>query len=70
MLLLYKKKKYFDLSYCSGTLILGHNSKIFKNSLEELSKKNISLYSEPNTIANDFAKNLKKINKNYEKFIL
>ena len=64
-----KKKKYFDLSYCSGTLILGHNSKIFKNSLEELSKKNISLYSEPNTIANDFAKNLKKINKNYEKFI-
>lgn len=64
-----KKKKYFDLSYCSGTLILGHNSKIFKNSLKDLSKKNISLYSEPNNIVNDFAKNLKMINKNYEKFI-
>ena len=63
------KKKYFDLSYGSGTLILGHNSKIFKNSLTEINKKNISLFTEPNIYANLLSKKLKHINKNYTKFI-
>ena len=63
------KKKYYDLSYCSGTLILGHNSKVFKKSLSEISKENISLYSEPNIYAKKFVENIKKINVNYAKFI-
>lgn len=63
------KKKYFDLSYGSGTLILGHNSKTFKNSLTEINKKNISLFTEPNIYANLLSKKLKHINKNYNKFI-
>ena len=63
------KKKYFDLSYGSGTLILGHNSKTFKSSLNEINKKNISLFTEPNIYANHLSKKLKKINKNYNKFI-
>ena len=63
------KKKFFDLSYGSGTLILGHNSKTFKNSLTEINKKNISLFTEPNIYANLLSKKLKQINKNYNKFI-
>ena len=63
------KRKYYDLSYGSGTLILGHNSKILKKSLNDVTKNKISLYSEPNIYANLFAKSLKKLNKNYEKFV-
>ncbi len=63
------KKKYYDLSYGSGTLILGHNSKILKKSLNNVNKNKISLYSEPNIYANIFSKSLKKLNKNYEKFV-
>ena len=63
------KRKYYDLSYGSGTLILGHNSKILKKSLNDVNKNKISLYSEPNIYASLFAKSLKKLNKNYEKFI-
>ena len=29
---IYIKKKFLDLSLCAGTLILGHNSSIFKES--------------------------------------
>ncbi len=64
-----ESKKYFDLSYGSGTLILGHNSNYFKKLLNNINKKNISLYSEPNSQATLFAQTLKKINKNLEKFI-
>ncbi len=64
-----ENKKYFDLSYGSGTLILGHNSKHLKKSLNNINKNNISLYSEPNIQANLFGKTLKKINKHYEKFV-
>ena len=34
-----KKKKLLDLSLCAGSLILGHNSKIFKNSMRNALKK-------------------------------
>ena len=36
------RKKFLDLSLCAGSLILGHNSKVFKDSLNEVSKSNIS----------------------------
>ena len=35
-------KKFLDLSFCAGSLLLGHNSKIFKKSLKEIINKNIS----------------------------
>ena len=34
-----KNKAYFDLSYCYGSLILGHNSNVFKKSLKLYLKK-------------------------------
>ncbi len=37
-----KKKRYFDLSLHSGVLLLGHNHKVFKKTLNEL-RKNYSL---------------------------
>ena len=36
-------KKYFDLSLQNGVLLLGHNSKIFKNTLNKIIKNKISL---------------------------
>ena len=32
-------KKFLDLSLCAGTLILGHNSNIFKKSIKDVTKK-------------------------------
>ncbi len=63
------KKKFLDLSLCAGTLILGHNSKIFKNSLKNIAKKNISNFATTNKFAVDFSNTLKKIYPEYSKFI-
>ena len=30
-----KKKSFIDLSNCAGSLLLGHNSKIFQNALKK-----------------------------------
>ena len=54
-------KKFLDLSFCAGSLLLGHNSKIFKKSLKEIINKNISPLASPNLQANNFARLLKKI---------
>ncbi len=64
-----KKKKFYDLSYASGTLILGHSSKIFKNSLKNIDKNNLSLFSFPNIYTKLYTRKLKKINKFSEKFV-
>lgn len=48
-------KSYYDLSNCAGSLILGHNSKIFKKSLINLNKKNVSNYAHPNHYAINLA---------------
>lgn len=50
---------FYDISFCSGVLILGHNSKIFKKILKEFSKKNISLFADPNIYAEQLAKKIK-----------
>ena len=65
-----KTKKYLDLSCCSGTLILGHNSKIFQNSLIKIKQNNISNTASLNEQAVAFSKNLKKNIKNFSKFIM
>jgi glutamate-1-semialdehyde 2,1-aminomutase len=65
-----KGKAYEDLSYCAGTLLLGHNSTIYKKTLKKLSAKNISNFAMPNIYAEDLSKLLyKKFNKYFDKFI-
>ena len=32
-------RKFLDLSFCAGSLLLGHKSKIIKKSLKKLKKK-------------------------------
>ena len=39
----FKNKAYIDLSNCTGSLILGHNSNVFKKSLKLYLKKKIFL---------------------------
>ncbi len=64
-----KKRKILDLSLCAGSLILGHNSKIFKKSLREVANKNISNFAAKNEHAYNFSNTLKKIYPKYSKFI-
>lgn len=63
------KKKYLDLSFCSGTLILGHQSKPFKLAIKKIKKESTSIIGLPNVQANNFSKILKKILPYYSKFI-
>ena len=56
----FKNKAYIDLSNCAGSLILGHNSNIFKKSLKLYLKKKISIFAHPNTHEINFSKNIKK----------
>mgnify|MGYP005649407693 FL=1 len=59
-----KGKAYEDLSYCAGTLLLGHNSNIYKKTLKKLSAKNISNFAMPNVYAENLSNLLyKKFNK-------
>ena len=56
-----KNSKYLDLSMCAGSILLGHNHKIFKKSIKKILKKNISNFAAPNIYARNFSKNIKKI---------
>ena len=67
--ILLNNKEYIDLSFGAGSLILGHNSKIYKNSIKDITKKNLSILASPNKQAFEFSKLLSKIFKNYSKFI-
>ena len=66
----FKNKAYIDLSNCTGSLILGHNSNIFKKSLKLYLKKKISIFAHPNTHAINFSKNIKKNFPNFSKICL
>ena len=65
----FKNKAYVDLSNCAGSLILGHNSNVFKKSLKLYLNKKISIFAHPNTHAINFSKNIKKIFPNFSKII-
>ena len=56
-----KNKKFIDLSFGAGTLILGHQSKVFKDSIKEISNKNMSLIATPNIEALKYSYVLKKL---------
>ena len=64
-----KNKAYIDLSNSSGSLILGHNSQVFKKSLKLYLNKKISIFAHPNTHAINFSKNIKKVFPNFSKII-
>ena len=55
-----KNKAYIDLSNCAGSLILGHNSNVFKKSLKLYLKKKISIFAYPQHSCNKFFKKYKK----------
>tara|TARA_B110000858_G_scaffold186451_1_gene229671 strand:- start:219 stop:1439 length:1221 start_codon:yes stop_codon:yes gene_type:complete len=62
-------KKLLDLSYASGSLLLGHTSSVYKKSLNDL--KNIgSNYSLINNFVEHYSLTLKKIYPEYSKFIM
>ena len=67
--LYFKNKKCLDLSFASGSLILGHTSKVFKNSLKKIEKVG-SNYSLINTYVEKFSVVLKKIYPDFSKFIM
>ena len=64
-----RKKKFIDLSFSAGSLLLGHNSKIFKKAIKDIVSKNISIFANPNKQAEEFSKTLNKILPFYSKFI-
>ena len=62
-------KLFIDLSNCAGSNIIGHNNKIIKKAIKDITKKNISNYAFPNIYAKIFSDTLKKIFPHFEKFI-
>ncbi len=65
-----KKKKFIDMSNGAGTVFLGHNNKIFKNSIKKYLKLKLSNFAQPNKAAVDISFTLKKIFPEFSKFIL
>ena len=63
------KKSFYDLSYCSGVLFLGHNSSIFKKTLKYFIKNKVSIFSNPNIHAVNLAKTIKFFFQNFNKII-
>lgn len=62
-------KKLLDTSFCSGTLLLGHSNKRINKSINNQLKHGIA-YGMPNQNADKYSYILKKIFKNYSKFVL
>ena len=62
-------KHYIDLSNCAGSLILGHNSKIYREILKKYLKINASNFAHPNNYAVDYSKTIKKIFPSFDKII-
>jgi glutamate-1-semialdehyde 2,1-aminomutase len=64
-----KKRKYIDLSMCAGSVLLGHNHKIFRQSVLKFLSRKVSNVAAPNIYAKIFATNIKRIVPNSEKII-
>ena len=62
-------KNYLDLSFCAGTLMLGHNSKIYRDSLKKIIKNKISNFAVPNVYAEKMSKLLNNTFPHYKKFV-
>ena len=64
-----KNKSYIDLSNCAGSLILGHNHRIFKESIKKYLHNNLSIFAHPNLHAKNFSQTIKKIFPNFSNII-
>ena len=64
-----KNTKYLDLTSAGGTSLLGHNNKVFKNSIKSFLKRKFSNFALPNIHANHFSQNLTRILPQFSKFI-
>lgn len=64
-----KKNRFLDLSMCSGTMFLGHSSKIFQKAIIDQKARGSSI-GLPNQNAETFSKKLKKIFPQFSKFII
>ena len=62
-------KDYLDLSFAAGSLLLGHQSRVFTQSLKEIIKKKLSIMAAPNKQAQDYSKILKNLFPHFERFI-
>ena len=67
--IIHEGKPYIDLSNCAGSLILGHNSKVYREIIKKYLKINGSSFAHPNNYAVDYSKTIKKIFPNFEKII-
>jgi glutamate-1-semialdehyde 2,1-aminomutase len=64
-----KSKKYLDLTSGGGCLLLGHNNRIFKESIKEFIKMEISNFAAPNIFAKKLSLSLIKILPQFKKII-
>ncbi len=64
-----RKKSFYDLSFCSGVLILGHKSKIFRETLRDFNNKKISIFAHPNIYTEKLAKKIKIFFPNFSKIV-
>lgn len=64
-----KNDKFLDLSMCSGTMFLGHSSKVFQKAVNEQKTRGSSI-GLPNESAEIFSKRLKKIFPQFSNFII
>jgi len=64
-----KNTKYLDLTSAGGTSLLGHNNKVFKNSIKSFLNNKFSNFALPNTHAYLFSQSLKRILPQFSKFI-
>ena len=62
-------RKYLDMSFGAGTLLLGHQSKIFKKAIKNITSKKLSLIAIPNNDAANYSALLSKFFNNKSKFI-
>ena len=67
--IIHEGKPYIDLSNCAGSLILGHNSKVYREIIKKYLKINGSSFAHPNNYAVDYSITIKKIFPNFEKII-
>lgn len=64
-----RKKSFYDLSFCSGVLILGHQSKILSKTLKDFNNKKISIFAHPNIYTEKLAKKIKLFFPNFSKIV-
>ena len=67
--ILINKSFFYDLSFCSGVLILGHQSKVLKETLKDFYNKKVSIFAHPNIYAEELAKKIKVFFPRFSKIV-